>query len=107
MHTATTPSVQPMTFLEDVQGILFSGYGQLPHAQYIFLQFTSAIAGRSWIAQVLPSITTAKPYPVVDGKKQKPQWALNLAFTAAGFYALGISQETMDTFPTEFLGGIA
>jgi Dyp-type peroxidase family len=100
-----TQSLAP-SFLPDVQGIVFSGYGQLPHARYIFFHFTSRPEARAWVASVLPLVTTAEPYPVVNGRKQKPDKALNLAFTPAGLVALGISQETMDTFPLEFVSGI-
>lgn len=106
MQTSNDTQPESRPFLSDVQGIVFSGYGHLPHAKYIFLHFNDASGAREWVGCVLPSISNAEPYPVVDGKKQKPDSALNIAFTAAGLSSLGITQETMDTFPPEFIAGV-
>jgi len=106
MHPSPQIQSVPELFLADVQGIVFSGYGHLPHAHYIFLHFAGCQEARAWVAGVLSFVTTAEPYPVVSGVKRKPASALNIAFTPAGLTALGVSKETVDTFPQEFLAGI-
>jgi Dyp-type peroxidase family len=106
MQPSTGINSEQASFLSDVQGIVLSGYGHLPRARYLFLQFTSTSGAQDWVTRVLPSISTAAPYPVVDGRKQKPASMLNVVFTPPGLSMLGITQETMDTFPPEFVAGV-
>lgn len=88
----------------DIQGILLSGYLHLPHSSYLFLHLNDAAAAKAWLAEIIPSVTSAK-YPVgPDGRAIDPAWALNIAFTAPGIEALGYSAET---FSQEFREGIS
>ena len=67
--------------LADIQGFVTSGYGHLPSARYVFLEIYDAAAAQRYVAQLLPRITSAAPWPIVNGKKVKPVTAVNVAFT--------------------------
>jgi Dyp-type peroxidase family len=93
--------------LADIQGFVTSGYGHLPLTNYVFLQINDVARAQQYLAQLLPRVTTAAPWPTVDGEKLKPSAALNVAFTAAGLTAIGLPERVRCTFPQEFLDGIA
>ncbi len=93
--------------LADIQGFITSGYGHLPLARYLFLQIHDATRAQHYLAQLLPRVTTAAPWPTVNGKKLKPAAALNVAFTGAGLTALGLPERVRCTFASEFQDGIA
>jgi Dyp-type peroxidase family len=94
--------------LADIQGLITSGYGHLSHAAYLFMRFHDAARAHHWLKTVVPTITSAKPWPKTpSGEKVKPAVALNLAFTADGLAALGMPQRILCTFPIEFQEGIA
>jgi Dyp-type peroxidase family len=93
--------------LADIQGFITSGYGHLPLASYIFLQIHEATRAQQYLAQLLPRVTTAAPWPKVDGRKLKPSAAVNIALTSAGLTALGVPERVRCTFSPEFQDGIA
>jgi Dyp-type peroxidase family len=97
----------PQEALADIQGFVTSGYGHLPVASYLFLQIHEPIGARQYLAQLLPRVTTAAPWPTIDGKKLKPSAAVNVAFTSGGLAALGLPERVRCTFPPEFQDGIA
>jgi len=95
----------------DIQGILLSGYGHLKHAAYVFLQFPradmSSVRTTAEIAEALAAtastLTIVKEEP--DKSRRQPT-AVNLALTFHGLEALGLTPETLETFPPEFRGGM-
>lgn len=91
----------------DIQGIILSGYGHLPHASYIFFQVRDADAGRRWLADVVPLVTTAKEWRKQDGRKYKLGAALHVAFSYPGLTALGLPEETLASFPLPFPENVA
>jgi Dyp-type peroxidase family len=93
--------------LADIQGFITSGYGHLSYAAYLFLQFHDAVKAQRWLAAIVPAVTSAKPWPSVNGKKLKPAIVLNIAFTVDGLAALGLPPNVLCTFPVEFQEGIA
>ncbi len=94
--------------LNDLQGIILTGYGHLNHAAFLFVQVRDAAKGKAWLLQVIPETTTAKPWPVrPDGTKEKPEAVLSVGFTHRGLSALGLPAETLASFSTEFVDGIA
>lgn len=98
----------PEETLADIQGFVTSGYGHLPFATYLFLQINAPLGGRRWVESLTSSITSSATWPVSsDGRKIKPASALNVAFTAAGFGALGLPPRVLCSFPAEFQEGIA
>jgi Dyp-type peroxidase family len=94
--------------LADVQGFITSGYGHLPHAAYLFVQFRDAGQAKRWLEAIVPAITSSRRWPTLPGgEKVKPQSAVNVAVTAAGLAKLGLPQRVLCTFPVEFQEGIA
>jgi Dyp-type peroxidase family len=92
---------------EDIQGFITSAYGHLPKARYLFFRITGPAAAREWLAWLIPRVTTGKRYHKVNGVKQKPQTAVNVALTRFGLEALGLPQQTLTSFPQEFYVGAA
>ena len=87
--------------LSDIQGNLLRGY-RLPFARYIFLRFTQAEAARAFLGGVAPLITNAEIWD-----EGKPENTLNIAISASGLQALELPIETLNTFPPEFIEGMA
>lgn len=92
--------------LADVQGLILRGY-TLPVARYIGLCVHEGEWARSFLAALVdteptvPSITSAAPWTT------KPELCLNLGITATGLAALGVSQDTLDSFPEAYRQGAA
>lgn len=87
----------------DIQGIVLSGYGHLAHAAFTFLQITDSSAAAGWISSLMPQVTTAAERK----REEKPPTALNIAFTYAGIQALGLPDDSLQSFPVEFQEGMA
>jgi len=85
--------------LEHIQGLVFFGYGHLEYAAYLFLHVEQGEAGRQWLAQMLPQVTSAR--------SEKGTAAVHVAFTSAGLRALGLPDDGIGTFPREFQEGMA
>jgi Dyp-type peroxidase family len=93
--------------LADIQGFVTTGYGHLPLARYVLLHISEGTRAQQYLAQLLPRVTTAAPWPTVHGETLKPASAVNVAFTAAGLTAIGLPDRVRCTFAPEFLDGIA
>src|SRR5258708_12247539 len=92
--------------LNEIQGLLLSAYGHVDYATYLFLQVSDAEKGKQWLQAVLSDISTAAPWPQgLDGKTIKPATQVNIAFTIYGLAALGMLQDSLDSFSTEFIVG--
>lgn len=113
--TATPPDVpaagptEPLNF-SDIQAVILSGYGHLPHAAYLFLRLPRAQGtgqvtpeARAALTATLPQVTAAN---LQKDEAQREKTALNLAFTQDGLAALGHSEETLATFAPEFRSGM-
>jgi deferrochelatase/peroxidase EfeB len=87
--------------LTDIQAMVIRFY-RLNFAQYIFLHFDSAEAGRLWIAWITPSITSAE-----DWDRQATRYTWNAGFTYPGLQTLGLTDKTLNTFAAEFREGMA
>ncbi|MDI1482742.1 cytochrome P450 [Polyangium sp. y55x31] len=100
MKTTNDVSIE----LDDVQGHLLLSYGKtfgMRHARFLFLHFEDIAAGRRFIAEKIPEVTTARTRP------PGPRFTLNLAFTFEGLGVLGLSAEELESFPEEFRHGMA
>jgi len=103
MSTASPVTLQ----INDIQGLVLSGYGHLDEAAYLFLQVTDPAAARQWLTQMTPEIATAANWPQDDaGKAIKPDTRINIAFTHPGLTALGLSAATLASFSSEFKEGV-
>jgi Dyp-type peroxidase family len=88
----------PTLDLEDIQGIIVRGYGDLEAACYILLGIHEGNAAREWLASLAAQIT--------NGAERPTRRALNMAITCDGLQALGLNAETLVTFPYEFRDGM-
>jgi Dyp-type peroxidase family len=84
---------------DDIQGIVFSGYGKKPFASYLVLQVVDAVGARGYLGQLAGSLTSGRDRPA--------ERCINLALTATGLRALGVDDDTLQTFPLEFREGLA
>jgi deferrochelatase/peroxidase EfeB len=92
----------------DVQGTLLRGY-RVDLARHFILTVTDGAKAGAFIEGLvdgtggLPRITTAKRWE----KGEKPECFVNVAFTAAGLAALGVSAQELTTFDAAFQRGAA
>jgi deferrochelatase/peroxidase EfeB len=83
----------------DIQGIARFGYRRLTAACFYLLEIADAAAARDWLLRA----------PVTDAKERDPppETALQVALSAVGLRALGIPDDIIAGFSTEFLAGMA
>jgi Dyp-type peroxidase family len=96
MSTSPEPS--------DIQAIVASGFGHLPHATYFFLQIVDRKLAQGWLARVIQFVETSTRRP---RDAAKPSASIQIAVTAPGLAALGIGDAPLTTFPREFINGMA
>ncbi|HVO56600.1 MAG TPA: Dyp-type peroxidase [Dongiaceae bacterium] len=105
--------------LDKIQGNSFGGFNK-DHQSNLFLKFTSAAAGRAWIAEVLEEISPSSD--VLEFNNQfralkkhgvkKPEalisaiW-VNLALSFKGLQALNLKSADLALFPDAFKNGMA
>jgi deferrochelatase/peroxidase EfeB len=89
----------PRSDSADIQGLLWSGYGSLTEACFLLLRVTDAAAARRWLA--------AAPVTAVEHLQQHVTTALQIAFTASGMRALGVTENVVAGFSAEFVSGMA
>jgi Dyp-type peroxidase family len=84
--------------LKDIQGIIIRGYANMPAAEFLILKISDASLAKKWLQLMTDQITPA------DEKKGNS--AVNIAFTYKALSALGLTAETLDTFPMELEDGM-
>jgi Dyp-type peroxidase family len=89
----------------ELQGPVLHGYKQMGAAGFLLLGIRDARRCGAWLRELLPELTTAAARPREE--RQRQQSCTNLAFTWSGLKALGLDQETLETFPFEFRQGMA
>lgn len=95
--------VTPQLDLGDIQGDILRAYGNAYDCtSYVFVGVGDAVAGREWLGGVVDSVTTAEEWP----KGWKPDTTLNLAVSASGLAALGVSGPVLESFSDEFCDGM-
>ena len=83
---------------DDIQGIVASGYGHLPHAAYLLFAIDEPVSAGEWLARLADEVTTAR--------RRVERRALGVALTAAGLAAVGLPERVRDGFALEFTTGI-
>ncbi len=92
-----------MLELDDIQHYLLTR-PQATIAQYNFITFRSAEAGRNWLNALNETVGVAKT--VMAGSESEMRW-VTLAFTFEGLRTLGVDETSLSTFPEPFRQGMA
>lgn len=96
--------------LNDIQGNIVKGYGRFgfPYGRYILYSIENGDAARKFIEDVMPFITSSVPWKTKDDGTgvNKPLTANNIAFTYHGLKKLGLSEESLHSFPEDFSMGM-
>ncbi len=83
----------------DTQGLMVSSYKDMTCAAYLLFRVSDPRAARAWLSRLADHVTTAEgPQPVRS---------LNVALTYEGLVSLGLSVDTLRTFPHAFRDGMA
>ncbi len=85
--------------LEDIQGIIVRGYGNLPEACFMPLIITDKVKARAWLGGLAADLC--------DGLARPEGTAVNVAFTAPGLLRLGLDKSAMANFSEPFREGMA
>ena len=83
---------------QDIQGLVARGYGKLPKAKFLLLSVADAVFAKKFLNDISDTVNTISISPV--------DFAVNVAFTAAGLKALGLSDGILEKFSREFLEGM-
>ncbi|MFC9645427.1 Dyp-type peroxidase [Streptomyces mirabilis] len=103
MNTVASSSAAGMGVeIDDVQSGALRPRPVPYEGKFIFLRVDDRYAGRALLRRLLP--VTAGGLPGVD--RSKDAWVA-LAFTYQGLSALGVPQESLDSFPRAFREGMA
>ncbi len=92
-----------MLELDDIQHYLLARPNAVI-AQYNFITFHDAEAGRKWVEALIPTVGTAESVLVVNPNDMR--W-VSLAFTFNGLRKLGVNENELATFPEAFRQGMA
>jgi deferrochelatase/peroxidase EfeB len=90
----------------DVQGNILRGYRK-PRVRHLVLGVADAREARSWLGATvsarhdIPQVTTQAPWD------EKPVTCFNIGLTFEGLRALGAAADSLASFPTEFIEGMA
>jgi len=104
--------------LSDIQGNVLIAYGRLgfPKARCVLLHINKnqAYKARAFLEELRGKITTAELWPSSKTANlpedmvtaQRPDVAINVAFTFMGLLAMGVPVRTLRSFPDEFQEGM-
>ena len=88
---------------DDIQHILLTRTPAIT-GRYEFLTFDTPAGGRAWLTELLDRVQSASD--ATSTMDESDRW-VTLAFTWTGLRALGVSEESLATFPDEFREGMA
>jgi Dyp-type peroxidase family len=94
-----TAAVSDQLELDDLQGLLVRGFGDLKAATFVLLGVSEPAAARGFLGRLAPRLTPAS--------QRAPSEALQVAFTAPGMQRLGLPAAALAGFPLELRGGMA
>src|SRR5437762_10420178 len=95
------PAIRWDIDIADIQAIAWSAFDSLKGARYMLLRVHEAGVARQWLRSLTPT-SLGKLYG--DDKRQTE--VIQVAFTAAGLRALGVSEDVMKKFSPEFTEGM-
>lgn len=96
--------VLPRTELQsdNIQAILFGGFGPLPYACCLTLRLPTKVEkGRDWLSAIIPEINFG------DSRPTGGEGAMVMALSAAGLRKLGLADSELTQFPHAFATGMA
>jgi Dyp-type peroxidase family len=106
MEAISAPTI-PATYVptlevSDIQATVLRTRPSPYKGEYLIVRIDDAIQGREMLRQLIPHVAPADDWwaPTLPG------W-LAVAFTFQGLKALGVPQESLDSFPQEFREGMA
>lgn len=82
----------------DIQGLLRFGYSRLTAACFLLMRIDDAASACRWLANA--------PLSSAEAQSPPPSRALQIAFTYQGLSKLGVPDEILKGFSTEFLSGM-
>src|SRR6185295_9177826 len=110
-HGVSTTMNDQAVDLHDVQGNIIKAYPRFgfPRARYLFFRINNGKAGRQFLSELLPHITTSAPWlekgAAADGSA-RPEVTMNVALTFEGLRRLGVPQASLQSFPEAFASGM-
>lgn len=103
--------------LADIQGNVLTAYGRqgFPKGRQLVFNIRDPDAGRKFLQAVLPRVTSglrwessgARKLQTREIKPDRPEVAVNVAFTFRGLLAMGVPIRTLRALPDEFIDGMA
>src|SRR5215208_6971640 len=84
--------------LDDIQGLVVRGYGGLKAARYVVARIDDAVLAKAWLQGAADLVD--------NGVSNTGDSAINIALTASGLRALGLSDAALAGFSIEFLDGM-
>src|SRR5438309_10365654 len=95
------PAIRSEIDIDDIQAIAWTAFDSLKGASYMLLRVGDRDTARQWLCSLAP--TSLGDLYGADGLRQTREEVVQVAFTAAGLKALGISKTVLDTFSPEFV----
>lgn len=89
----------------DVQGGILEAYSNFTHGVCLLITFDSTQCAKSFLKNWAVKVVTAASAEHDASKTKKP--FVNMALTAAGLRAAGLTEDEITTFPEEFRQGMA
>src|SRR4051812_48595942 len=93
--------------LNDVQGLILSGYGKKPAARYALFQVVEPAAACAWLGRLVEHLQFGN---FRGSPRREPPYlgdlCANLAFTHAGFRQLGLNETALAGFSLPFQEGM-
>jgi len=92
----------PVLDISDIQAAVLRPRPSPYKGEYVVLRINDAAQGREMLHRIIPYVAPAEDWWV----SSIPAW-LGIVFTYQGLKALGLAQESLDSFPEEFRQGMA
>ncbi|HET9932514.1 MAG TPA: hypothetical protein VFQ35_17550 [Polyangiaceae bacterium] len=93
--------------LEEIQGLVLSGYGERPVARYALFEVVDAARAKAWLKALLPELQFSE---YRRSRRHQPPFlkpiCVNIAFTHAGLSVLGLPAPTLSGFSLPFQEGM-
>jgi len=93
--------------LEEIQGLILSGYGERPVARYALFEIIDRARAKLWLRELLPELQFSE---YRRSRRNQPPFlkpvCVNIAFTHAGFVELGVPAITLAGFSPPFQEGM-